>query len=355
MESTLLIVNYHYVHEKGVYPYKGIHPTTPHELESQLRLLAGMFEMISGLQLVGLIREGKSLPRKTCLVTFDDGLKDHVQNALPVLHKLGISASFFVCTQPLTELKALTVHKIHWLRATRTPDDFLGSAMEAAQQSGVTIDLDKIDAEKANRQYLYDDEGSRKIKFLLNHILSPDETRCVVDTMFAKETNEGDFCRSFYMPAGDIGTLLNEGQNVGSHTHSHTRLSALRTEYLRRELDLSRTILQELTGRPIDMLSYPYGGATAVSGEVIKQAEKSGYQLGITMERSLNRSLAQPLILARLSTNDVPGGRSPLLKIRNDNFNILPPMTLARQTYFDERGCLNDALADFGKPLPDYC
>ena len=51
----------------------------------------------------------------------------------------------------------------------------------------------------------------------------------------------------------------------------------------------------------------------------------AGYRVAFTMERALNRSLDEPLLLGRLDANDAPGGKRPLEEI--------PP---ARTRYFQE-------------------
>jgi len=54
------------------------------------------------------------------------------------------------------------------------------------------------------------------------------------------------------------------------------------------------------------------------------------------MERALNRGLCEPLLLARLDTNDVPGGKRPLLDIEGEEAVTRTGMTAARERYFDE-------------------
>ena len=36
------------------------------------------------------------LPKKSCLITFDDGLKESYENGLPILDDMGIPAAFFI-------------------------------------------------------------------------------------------------------------------------------------------------------------------------------------------------------------------------------------------------------------------
>jgi|TARA_Y100000031_G_scaffold72217_1_gene79778 hypothetical protein len=45
---------------------------------------------------------------------------------------------------------------------------------------------------------------------------------------------------------------------------------------------------------------------------------------------------SQPLLLARLDTNDAPGGKIPLLNIDKKKYDIIPPATFGRKWFFNE-------------------
>ena len=47
------------------------------------------------------------------LLTFDDGLRDHVDFVLPVLRRRGLFGLFYVPSAPLTDGVVLDVHKLH--------------------------------------------------------------------------------------------------------------------------------------------------------------------------------------------------------------------------------------------------
>jgi len=111
---------------------------------------------------------------------------------------------------------------------------------------------------------------------------------------------------------------------------------------LQESLTRSREALEAASGKQVSLISYPYGGPTAVNQEVAQVARGAGFRAGFTMERSVNRSLEMPLLLARVSTNDAPGGKAPLMKSRGDGrgFDFQEPITAHRTVYFDERAHL---------------
>lgn len=334
----LLAVNFHYIQPEGGYPYPGIHPTPAEVLGSQLEELGRSFEFVSGDDLVRAILSGGPLPERACVITFDDGLKEQYERAAPVLEGLGIQGIFFVCTQPIVEQRALTVHKLHRLRATNHPQRFLEQLVEGAHSMGLALDLDQVDQEAAARQYLYDDPATRRIKYVLNHVIDFDDYERLVDLMFSRELDEAVFCKQMYMSRGEIQNLSRR-HTVGSHAHAHRPLALMRPARIRENLGLSRHILEDIVGGEVRVISYPYGGQTAVSHAVAEAAGSAGFRAGFTMERSVNLSLRKPLLLARVSTNDAPGGKAPLISSdgAGGQLSYAAPMSAHRRLYFDER------------------
>ena len=73
-----------------------------------------------------------------------------------------------------------------------------------------------------------------------------------------------------------------------------------------------------------------------VSLKVGKCAADSGHSVWFTIERAINLPFSQPLLLARLDTNDAPGGKIPLLNIDKKKYDIIPPATFGRKWFFNE-------------------
>lgn len=333
----LLVVNFHYIGPEGQYPYPGIFPTPGEELRAQLELLGRSFHFVSGEDLVGALKDDRSLPGRACMITFDDGLREQYEVAAPILDSLGVRGVFFVCTQPVHEGVGLVVHKMHRMRATRSPEAFLQQAVTTAGRLGVKLDLNQVDDEKANQQYLYDNLPTKRLKYLFNHVLPFEDFSRLVSAMFREEMDEREFCDEMYMNEAQIRDLGSR-HTIGSHSHFHGPLAALRVEEILVNLRRSREILNDITAGDVRLVSYPYGGPTAVSPEVGRSAREAGFLAGFTMERSFNQTLFEPHLLARVSTNDALGGKDPLMTQldADGHFELQAPMTRYRSCYFDE-------------------
>ena len=110
-------IGFHYVRPSFDQPYPGIFGVTVEEFRAQLELLGRYGEYIGLSDIRSWLLDGKSLPERAWLVTFDDGLREQYEYALPVLDDLRIPAVFFASTSPLHERKPLMVHVVHLLRS----------------------------------------------------------------------------------------------------------------------------------------------------------------------------------------------------------------------------------------------
>jgi peptidoglycan/xylan/chitin deacetylase (PgdA/CDA1 family) len=269
----LLAVTYHYVAEEEPSEPRAIFPLTTAQLAGQLEQLGRVFEFVSNDDLVRAVEREATLPERACLVTFDDGLRCQVELALPVLDRLGVPGLFFVSGMPLEEGRVLDVHKIHRLRET-VPDEEILAILGAEGP------------EPPPGRYVYDQPLAAGVKELLAGRNSEE-----LDGLLAQVGATVGL--DLYMTAEQVAELARHGM-LGAHGYSHDA----RDDFAR-----GAEVLERRTGSWPRTMSYPYG--KPVPGAL-------GFAAAFTTERKLNTDLAEPLLLGRLDTNDVPDGRRPI-------------------------------------------
>jgi peptidoglycan/xylan/chitin deacetylase (PgdA/CDA1 family) len=84
-----------------------------------------------------------------------------------------------------------------------------------------------------------------------------------------------------------LGQLQDAGWEVGSHTHTHPRLTTLDDDQLADELDRSRAICSGRMGRSCTSIAYPYGDHNA---RVVAAAAAAGYETACTLPSRPHRS-----------------------------------------------------------------
>jgi peptidoglycan/xylan/chitin deacetylase (PgdA/CDA1 family) len=330
----LLAVNFHYVEPDPGHPYPAIFPTSPEQLGQQLEALGACFEFVGGDQLLDAL-EGKRLPERACVITFDDGLRSQFENALPVLERLGVPALFFATARPIVERRAALVHKIHHVRANVEPRRIV-SAIEDRARAGAALPAAAQVRARAMATYRYDLPEAALVKWYLNFGLAPGDAEQVVETLFAEVVlDEGAWCERLYMSRDQIRALA-ERRSLGSHGWSHRPLAILDDAEMVDELRRSQSALEELGGAPVLFIAYPYGGENAVGPREEAAAGDLGFRIGFTMERALNTTLDRPLLLARLDTNDALGGKHSLMLAGAAGFAPLAGLAPSRERYFEE-------------------
>jgi peptidoglycan/xylan/chitin deacetylase (PgdA/CDA1 family) len=84
----------------------------------------------------------------------------------------------------------------------------------------------------------------------------------------------------------ELGILIERGWEVGSHTHTHARLTQLDDDALEKELAQSREEAKAALGVPCTSIAYPYGD---VDQRVAVAAQAGGYLAGADLSRRLER------------------------------------------------------------------
>jgi len=336
----LLIVNFHYFGEEDEYR-AGIFPISAKRFSNQLDLLARHFSFIGQKELLDAIEGKRLLPENSCLITMDDGLRCQYEIALTILKEKKVPAIFFVGSLPYLEKEVCLVHKIHYLFANYSSNvmfNFINNFMKTNTPSESLSDIiDKIKFD-AQKKYRYDEPITASIKMLFNtdKIFNLEMRKKLISELFSVLVkNEKEFVEKLYMNENQLRDLFNNNM-LGLHSHSHQSLAYLSNLQIEKDLNINKEAIEKIVSGKILSISFPYGGKMDVNSDVLAVCQKIGFKLGFTMERALNSTLINSLMLARLDTNDVLGGKNPMFEFDGNNLNILHGMTMQRKLFFKE-------------------
>lgn len=105
--------------------------------------------------------------------------------------------------------------------------------------------------------------------------------------------------RAGFLGPNDVRELASmPGARIGSHSVTHPRLTDCDDLALARELCGSKAYLEDLLGKEIDLLAYPYG---EVNRRVRDRAEEAGYRAGVTCRFDRNLPGRDPMLLSRVT------------------------------------------------------
>lgn len=299
------IVNYHYCHPDGRNDFKGLKGIGPEDLDAQLRVMKQNFTFATVSQ---LLDPDADLPETVAVLTFDDGLKDLVQYALPVLESWGVPATVFCCSAPLQERRLLNVHKIHLLQGELGLAVFREKFERALAAHGRPYELEDPEQLGIRNLYRYDDEATRKFKTLLNyqlpyalltHLLSQ-----LIEDVFGPEEVVAE---KLYLSTADIHRCQNAGVEIGLHTHRHHILSRLSEAEQRQELECTATYFKRNFGLQRLHVAYPYGGPGTWNNATKRLLKELNCDSGFTMARRIvkPRDLSSCWEVPRFDVRDV--------------------------------------------------
>jgi len=270
--------------------------------EERLNLIGRKYKFIDQRKLLDTIECPESVYDNLCIITFDDGLKEQMK-AFGYLVRRGLSALFFVPTEPLIKGVVLDVHKLHLIRTIKKDEDLV---LNAERYFGVCM-KDEVDIDQASKQYRYDNPDAQRFKYFLNFVLDAEKRSKWINNIFAETVGDQDkVAQSLYMDKEDI-ILLAKHEMLGTHAHTHRPLASLDEETIDSEIFESINILKDVCGKKPFGISYPYGGPDAISSIVDTIARKHEIKYGFTMIRSINSraDLKRPCMLNRIDTNDI--------------------------------------------------
>lgn len=302
----LICVNYHYIRDSFEAKYPSIFGIKPRAFENQLTALSKLGNFISAEDLAKAIIGKQQLEGVNFLITFDDGLKEQMNLALPILNRMGIPAIFFANSASFTEKRVESVHKIHLVRSVISPKELLTMANKHFPEMTAN-ELSEIRA-RGIEHYKYDTEDTAELKYLLNFVLSKLQLQEFINQIFPTVFDEETVNEELYMSVDDIARLASAGQ-LGSHGHTHVPMGLQDQASKRKEIIGSAEIFKSLIGKNPVGFSFPYGSLNSVEGckDLLQEAD---YKFALTMERAINPDLNQPFGLSRFDNNDMPLGKS---------------------------------------------
>jgi peptidoglycan/xylan/chitin deacetylase (PgdA/CDA1 family) len=301
----LIVSNYHYVRQNFKAKFPSVFGVTPDGFKKQMGLFMNKADIVSANDLITNSDEILNSNNNYFFITFDDGLKEQYQFALPILEELQIPAVFFANSRNYEDKKVSTVHKIHLLRSIIAPSDFL--KLLANQNNAISIS--NSDYDKAKNCYVYDDQETALLKYWLNFKMNFSAQEEIIKVIFDTYFDENEVLEELYLSENEIMQLSRKGF-LGSHTHNHYPIGFLSEKEMEFELKNSKVFFEKLTNAPIEMVAYPYGTPDSCTAQVAEIAKSVGYKYGFTTTRGVNTLENYSLLLNRYDCNDLPGGKN---------------------------------------------
>ncbi len=247
-------------------------------LEITPRFLTRVVKLLrrSGLDLVSLdemhrrLTEGDFSRRFVCL-TFDDGYRDTLTSAYPILKAAGVPFAVYVATSFPDRLG-----EFWWLalEAVIAKNDQIGLVIDGENRSFACASV-------AEKRALFDE-----LYWWLRRRPTESETRAIVRNLAAcYQVDIAAFCKDLCMDWRELAQLAADPLvTIGAHTVNHPMLAKLPADAARAEMDLSRSVIEAALSRRPQHLAYPFGDATTAGPREFAAAAALGFKTAVTTQ-----------------------------------------------------------------------
>lgn len=268
-KSRLLVVGWHNV--EGTWRYPAAAGTGAAAFAKQLRALRRVCTVVPLEKALTAMHAGRPLPPRSVALTFDDGYRDNLENAVPILRELEMPATIFLVPGFLSG-------KVHawWER--------LGWAFEKTDAKSVEFGGQRLPLGPLVRRRAVMELVEAKLKYL-DEERRHQQVEQLVDQLAPRGPYDAD---RIFLDWDGARELAHAGITIGSHTMSHAILANESPESVAADLAQSRSLLQEELDVDIHTLAYPNGQASDYDAATIAAARDAGYRSAITAHQLVN-------------------------------------------------------------------
>jgi peptidoglycan/xylan/chitin deacetylase (PgdA/CDA1 family) len=271
----------------GDHPEAGWQPlwprVAPEELDSVLGQLGQYYEFVSLDEAVAMISGSSPVRNHSLALTFDDGYRNNITEAWPVLKKHGAPATFFVSTGYIETGRAFWIDRLDYA-LQKSPDD---ARLVAA--NGASFDLRGLSREQLGHGY-------RKLRLgIKNEIRNDQEMLAAFDSLSASLEAASGQAIGDVIDSDPYASVANwqefemaaaDGVIIGSHSVDHNRLDAIPRGSVDAQLLQSKAEIENHLNLDCRYFCFPNG---SFDDFVLQQTESAGYSAAVTTVRGLNK------------------------------------------------------------------
>ena len=273
------ILTYHRVNDDGD-PFFSALPTAV--FERQMRHVARNYRVLPLEDLVERLQRG-GLPRNTLAITFDDGYRDNLTHAAPILSRLGLPATIFLATGFIGTAEVPWFDRLaHGLKKS-TMDMVRTPWGDELALSGLPARMRAMERTLEHFKRVPDEERHRGLDELLTALGVTDQR----------------IFKNLMLSWDDVHAVRGLGFTIGAHTVNHPILSRVTPQRAWTEILGSRTMIESACGAAPRAFAYPNGGTEDYTETVKRLVREAGFTCAVTTRFGLNTSNTNPWELRR--------------------------------------------------------
>jgi len=243
--------------------------------------------------------QARRAPRNGLAITFDDGYRDNLTQAAPILARHGIPATIFLATGHIGTGIPMWFDQVAQALKTTEADAVVLGAGRPLELSSRSSRLVALQAALAHLKSLPDLERRRALDRL-------------VATLSPRPFPDAEPVMLDWPGVAEIRRL---GFSVGAHTISHPILSRVTAEQAWTEISGSKSTIERMLGEPVRAFAYPNGGAEDYTPAVVAQVRDAGFLCALTTRHGVNTA-ATPRFELRRGSPGIGRGHVPTFAVK---------------------------------------
>jgi peptidoglycan/xylan/chitin deacetylase (PgdA/CDA1 family) len=220
------------------------------------------------------------LPRRAVCITFDDGYRDNLEHAVPLLRRHGLPATFFLVPQFLDHTRTAWWETVAWALHS--------SARPTVVFEGVEYPLGLEASTSADRL-----SQTLKDRNLAARTAAVDE---LVEIAEAAGRNPGT---DLFLDWDGARQLVQAGFDIGSHSLNHAILANEPPDTQRVNVTEAKRQLSERLDHDVPTIAYPNGRAVDADDDTRAAARAAGHRYGLLLEPGWTTARTDPFAVKR--------------------------------------------------------
>lgn len=262
-QSRLLVLGFHNIESTWCWPANrgvGLRSFT-----RQLQILSRCATVVDLREALDTLAAGGRLPPRAVALTFDDGYRDNLTLAAPLLRRHQMPATIFLVPGLLDRTVYAWWERLGWAVSRATA--------RTVTHDGVEYPLATSEDRDIAQRTIENDVKS------LTHAARAELVEDLVDRLAPLGTFDAD---ELFLDWDSACALPAAGLSVGSHTLEHPILARESAHDQRYSLRESKRLLEDKIGVDASVLAYPNGTPDDYDATTLAEVQGAGYSYAVT-------------------------------------------------------------------------
>lgn len=246
--------------------------TAPQRFEAALQFLTTHYTPVR-LEDVLAGTDGRNLPSRAVLVTFDDAYASVLEIAAPLCRKYGVPAVYFVNAAFLNNQRLAPDNLVCYVANMKGMD-----RINAAVRTVMGGEFSPLQSLSEVFSSFFPSITLAEREVFLESLR---QLAGVSESALAKEA-------ALYLTTGQLRSLASFDFEIGNHTYSHVHCRRLSPAEFGEEIDRNKAELEAHSGRKVRAFSQPYGSSKDLTAELASHLRNSGHEVAFLSESVAN-------------------------------------------------------------------